>query len=116
MITEDRLVGLRLAAAFGQQGTEQVGGLGPQRADPFFAPLAEQVDLRGCVQPQVGDAQDDDFLDPRGVEHGGEQRIVAAAVDGAAIDEAEDGFDLLVLEVLHGAAGPVRLNGTARTR
>ena len=105
VITEDRLVGLRLAAAFGQQGTQQVGGLGPQRADPFFPPLAVQVDLRGCVQPQVGDAHDDDFLDPRaGIEHGGEERVVAAAVDCAAIDGAQDGFDLLVLEVLHGAA------------
>jgi hypothetical protein len=113
VIAEDRLVGLQLAFAFGQQGTQQVGGLGPQRADPLLAPLAVQVDLRGCVQPQVGDAQGDDFPDPRaGVEHGGEERVVAAAVGGAAIDGAEDGFDFLMLEVLHGAAaGPLEGDG-----
>ena len=31
---------------------------------------------------------------------GGEQRIVAAAVDSAAIHDAQDGFDLVVLEIL----------------
>ena len=72
--------------------------------------------LRGCVQPQVGDAQGDDFLDPRaGVEHGGEECVVAAAVYGATIDGAEDGFDLFMLEVLHGRL-LARLKGTARTR
>ena len=113
VIAEDRLVGLQLTSALGQQGTQQVGGLRPQRADAFLPPLAVEADLRGCVQPQVGDAQDDDFLDPgAGVEHGGEERIVAAAVDGTAIDNAQDGFDLLVLEVLHGAAaGPLERDG-----
>ena len=65
MIAEDRLVRLQFASAFGQQGTEQVGGLGPQGADPLLPPLAVQADLRGCVQPQVGDAQGDDFPGPR---------------------------------------------------
>ena len=118
VVTEDRLIGLRLAAAFDQQGTQQVGGLRPQRADSFFPPLAVQVDLRGGVQPQVGDAQGDDFPDPRaGVEHGGEQRIVAAPVDGVAIDDAKDGFDLLVLEVLHeAAAGTLEWDGKDRPR
>ena len=113
VITEDRLVGLQLAAAFGQQGTQQVGGLGPQRADPFLPPLALQADLRGRVQAQVDHAEGDDFLDPpAGVEHGGKERVVAAAVGGAAVDDAEDGLDLLVLEVLHGAAvGPLERDG-----
>ena len=43
------------------------------------------------------------------------QRIVAAAVDGAAIDDVQDGFDLVVLEILHGAAGGP-LERDARTR
>ena len=64
VITEDRLVGLQLAAAFGQQGTQQVGGLGPQRADPLLPPLALQADLRGRVQAQVGDAQGGDDEGP----------------------------------------------------
>ena len=47
-----------------------------------------------------------------GVEHGGEERVVGATVDGVAIDDAQDGFDLLVLEVLHGAAaGPLERDG-----
>ena len=72
-----------------------------------------QADLRGRVQAQVGGAQGDDFLDPRaGVEHGGEERVVAAAVDGAAVHGAEDGLDLPVLEVLDGtAAGPLERDG-----
>ena len=113
VIAEDRLVGLQLASAFGQQGTQQVGGLGPQRADAFLPPLAVEADLCRCVQPHVGDAQGDDFLDPRpGVEHGGEERVVAAAVDGVAIDGAEDNLDLFMLEVLHGAAaGPLERDG-----
>ena len=42
----------------------------------------------------------------------GEQRIVASPVDGAAIDDAKDGFDLLVLEVLHEtAAGTLERDG-----
>ena len=45
VIAEDRLVGLQLAIALGQQGAQQVGGLGPQRADPFLSPLAVEADL-----------------------------------------------------------------------
>ena len=38
--------------------------------------------------------------------------IVAAPVDGVAIDDAKDGFDLLVLEVLHEtAAGTLERDG-----
>ena len=104
MIAEDRLVGLQLAAAFDQQGAQQVGGLGPQRADPFFPPLAMQADMRGRVQAQVGDAQDDDFLDPRaGVEHGGEERIVAAAavapVELQVLKKREDRLGSEVVQV-----------------
>ena len=40
------------------------------------------------------------------------RRVVGATVDGVAIDDAQDGFDLLVLEVLHGAAaGPLERDG-----
>ena len=52
-----------LAEQAARQGTQQVGGLEPQRADPLLPPLAVLVHLRGCVQPQVGDAQGDDFRD-----------------------------------------------------
>ena len=71
VIAEDRLVGLQLAPAFRQQGAQQVGGLGPQRADPFLPSLAVQADQRGRVQAQVDHAQGDDVRDPRaGVELG----------------------------------------------
>ena len=72
MRAEDQLIGLRLATAFGQQGTQHVRG---------------------------------------------EERIVVAAVHGAAIDGAQDGFDLLVLEVPHGAAAcPLERDGEERPR
>jgi hypothetical protein len=117
VIAEDRLVGLRRAFALGQQGTQDVGGLGPQRTDPLLPPLALQANLRRRVQAQVGDAQGDDFLDPRaGVEHGGEERVIAAAVDGGAVDGAEDGLDLSSCSRYSTGRLLVRLNGTARTR
>ena len=59
VIAEDRFVRLWLATALGQQRAQQVGGLRPQRADAFLPPLAVEADLRGCIQPQVGDVQDD---------------------------------------------------------
>ena len=97
MITEDRLIESWFAAAFGQQGTQQVGGLGPTTGRPVFsAPCHGKGTCAGVSNRRFGDAQGDDFLDPRaGVEHGGEERIVAAAVDCAAIDDAEDGLDLV---------------------
>ena len=49
------------------------------------------------------------FPDPgAGVERGGEERLVAPAVDRAAIDDAEDGLDLLVLELLMTNQGTAR--------
>ena len=63
MITEDRLVRLRLAAAFDQQGAQQVGGLRLQRADPFFPPFAMQADLRGVSNRRSATHKGDDFPD-----------------------------------------------------
>ena len=80
VIAEDRLVGWQFAPAFRQQGAQQVGGLGPQRADPFLPSLAVQADLRGRVQAQVDHAQGDNFLDPHaGVEHAATQKQLPMA-------------------------------------
>jgi hypothetical protein len=99
--------------AFGNKVTEQLSGLWPEGTEPLFAALANQSNVKGFEQLEIADSQIDDLLDPRaGVEHGGEQRVIALALDGTAIDRSEHCQDLLVLQVLNRPrAGALEWNG-----
>ena len=63
--------------------------------------LAQQPNLRRCVQPHVADAKVEDLLHTRaGVEHQREQRVVAPAEPGRAVDAAQQRVHLAAFEVL----------------
>jgi hypothetical protein len=64
-------------------------------------------------QLDVAWAQVKDFLDARaGVEHGGEEGVVAASVEGGTVHGPEDCLDFVVLEILHRAgARPLEGHG-----
>lgn len=62
---------------------------------------------------QIGGGEIHDFLDTRpGIEHDGEERVIAPTLGGAAVDRGQHGLDLVVLQVLHRArAAPLEGDG-----
>jgi hypothetical protein len=60
--------------------------------------------LRKRFQLQVADTECNDFLHPgAGIEHGGEQRVIATSIDHGSIHAGEHRLNLIVFEVVNGA-------------
>src|SRR5256884_8461419 len=63
-----------------------------------------ETNLRKCFQLQVANTECDDFLHSgAGIEHGGEQRVIATSVGRGSIHASEHRLNLIVFEVLNGA-------------
>ena len=114
MIDEDRDGRAEIELTLGAEGPQQVGRLRPQRTPALLTALAHEPELEGAGELEVVGPEVEQLLDSRaGVEQRREEGIVASPVVGRAIDGAEDGGDLLVLQVLHGP-GAGALEGEAQ--
>src|ERR1700677_4403957 len=87
----------------------------PQWAGTDFVAFAMQSDLIGRVQAQVLLAQIEDLLhSSTGVEHQCEERIVAAALNRAAIDTLKERVEFLALEILDRRLSLAALKGNGQ--
>ena len=81
----------------------------PERAGPLLPALADEPDLVGRGQLEVGDPEIEEFLDPRpGIDQRGQHGVVPAARARGAIDRAQHGGELRGLQIGKGPhAGPL---------
>jgi hypothetical protein len=80
-------------------GTERVRGLLPQRADAFFASLAEDAYLGGCLQAEAVDVQLHYFGGAcAGVVEEGEQGPVAQPEAMSSRRRGRQGLDLVLVQ------------------
>ena len=84
---------------------QQVRAGFPQWADALFVALAVlNADARGRFEGKVAGHDIDNFLNAStGVEHQGEQDVVATSQGGAAINLGQDGLEFVELEVFDDA-------------
>ena len=100
MIHKEWPVGSWLPAAFGEEPTQDIGRLCPERADAFLASLSEETKVRRRVHAKICDAERDNLLHPRaGVEHARQKRVIAAALGRGPVDRREHRLDLGELQV-----------------
>ena len=116
VIDEEWLCRRRRQPALADVGAEQLGRLRPQGAQPLFASFAEEPHVGWRNELHIRGAQVEDLLDAgAGIEHRGQQRVVAATVTRGAIDGQQGGLDLGYSRYSITRA-VLRLNGIARTR
>ena len=71
MVSEQFQFGVLIKLSFGAEGTQQLGGLGPQRTVAFLSPFTKEANLKWLGELQVTGPEVQDFLNPgAGIEHG----------------------------------------------
>jgi hypothetical protein len=104
MVQEHSAFGAKVQLSLCAKRTQFLVSLWPQGAEPLLAAFTEQAELIRSGQLKIAGPQVEHLLDAgSGVEHGHQQRIVAAPVPTRSVYSRKDGFDLGILKVLNDA-------------
>ena len=95
MIEKQWLLALWWTVAFGDQRTQELARLGPQRAEALFTSFAKEAKVRRRRETEIRDVECDHLLDTRArIEHGHQQRVVATTADRRPFDRREHRLNL----------------------
>jgi hypothetical protein len=102
VIAKQRLGCSEVDTALGDERSERLNGLGPERTHSLFASLASESDLERPHELEVAWADVENFLDARAsVEQREEEGAIAATIQRRAVGRVEEGSDFVRFEILN---------------